>query len=513
MPGRNNTIISADKCSKAARVIQGKDGVIILSLVVLAFSLRVLVFLITDNGMLGEPWVRIRLALEWLQRGGFVSDVTGPVHIWVLGGIIRLWNDPLAAARGLNIILGSFFIIPFYALLRLIFGRRVALWSALLAAILPAHIKYSVISTGEALYVLLICCCFYFFFAFYKDIASGNIHRLVLSALCLNLAGGVRFEGWGFIPLLAFVLALKRVKYALIFLALCLISPVYWIKECHAHTGSFFPFITTASEVHREYLKIFHHTLYGRMASWIAVIFDNLSLFVGSLGFIGISYSLVKRKSPELALIFIYVSLLFIISALAGGFYPDQQYAFLPSLLLLPYAVLAAARTARFISGRIRAASVVVLFVLILSVFIHKMFVQLPGMRLNSGTKSVAEYLRKNASASDVIILDRDYSFGFGLPVLSGLKLNQFLWAPLKFENGLRRLDSEALEGMINRYKPRFITVFLDKSGYLQSGESGKLLDYFKLDPLRDSQEIGGKTFRAVLGVIDYKVYEISYRK
>ncbi len=495
------------------RFFTNRERFPVLIIFLFAFFLRLGILFITENGRLGEPWVRILLAQEWMKEGGFVSNVTAPLHIWLLGAGLSLWNNPLILPRIINLLFGAFFIFPFYYLLRSLFNNNIAILSSLVVCLYPLHIKFSVLSTAEVPFAFFIFCSLYFFTVFLMS-PSRNMIPLIISAILLNLAGGFRFEGWFFIPILSLFLIREKKKYMLLFFSLSMVFPIYWITQHYIHTHRLFPFMEDAVLVTKEHFLAFGLTnFYDRLFSWIKILCKTLTPYVTISGFAGlIYYCLVLRKYIFLGMVFLAFFSLFTLSTVNMTFYAFPRYSILLALLLVPYSILCLHGLFRFINKKLRFIFLFFFVLLLINSFLRGIMEELPEMRVNPETKQVALWLKEHVSTSDSILLDWDYSFGFSIPVISGLGYRRCVWAPLKFRGEIRGLDEGGLFTILKENRPRYMVVFFTEEGYLSSGEAGKLREFFQLDIKRETEERFGYRLKPVFKSPNYIIYEL-FRK
>lgn len=159
-----------------------------------------LAFLPIANNNGTDAWARLLIAESWTQHPNQIpSPVWLPLHFWLLG--IAYWvGHSEFSARLLTAILGALTILPYYGLLRRVFGSRVALWSGALFATFGFHIAYSLATSSEGPTIFFLVLGFYGWARFRLD--EGALW-LIPAAIGFIAASLCRYEVWVFIALVA----------------------------------------------------------------------------------------------------------------------------------------------------------------------------------------------------------------------------------------------------------------------------------------------------------------------
>ncbi|MBI3943541.1 MAG: glycosyltransferase family 39 protein [Chloroflexi bacterium] len=117
-----------------------------------------------------------------------------PFHLYMLGIALRFWWDLLWVPRILTIILGSISIVLMYQLTRELFDRAgIALLSAILLALNPAHFWLSAAPLAEMPHATLVLAAMLTFVRYLKG--RSKLYLFSTAAL-LAAASGFRFESW-----------------------------------------------------------------------------------------------------------------------------------------------------------------------------------------------------------------------------------------------------------------------------------------------------------------------------
>src|SRR5207248_7949887 len=109
----------------------------------------------------GDAPVRIELAERWaraphLWRGFLETYQYGPLHLTLIGALVRLLGDRVAAARTLSLVCGLLGVALIWALARRIRSEDAAFWAGLGLALSPLHIQASTTGASEAPFLALL---------------------------------------------------------------------------------------------------------------------------------------------------------------------------------------------------------------------------------------------------------------------------------------------------------------------------------------------------------------------
>jgi hypothetical protein len=172
-----------------------------------ALLVRVTFLFITPNNGV-DAWARYLDARSWLANPAALPEATArgawlPLHFWLLGGALWLWNSEWSA-RTLTMLLGALTILPFWGAMRRAFGDRVAFASSLAFAFFGFHVGYSVSTSSEVPTIFLVALSLYGWVRFYSQ---PRWSWALVAGLSLDAASLCRFEAWLIAPVLtAFLL-------------------------------------------------------------------------------------------------------------------------------------------------------------------------------------------------------------------------------------------------------------------------------------------------------------------
>ncbi|MGE5218532.1 MAG: ArnT family glycosyltransferase [Chloroflexota bacterium] len=152
----------------------------------------------------------LRSAQDFLSgdvKSGLAS-VYPPGYPLLIAAVYPLIRDWELTGQFLSFVFGVLLLLPLYGLLRKVFGERVALIAALLAAISPYLVRYSVHVRTESLYLFLSTAAIYLFL---RAIEERRLTRFFLGGLVAGYAFVVRPEAIGFVALIPLMLLARWV--------------------------------------------------------------------------------------------------------------------------------------------------------------------------------------------------------------------------------------------------------------------------------------------------------------
>lgn len=177
-----------------------------------------------------DAWRRLMI----LHR--FVADPSWPPgydYAWPPGYTLLLapfaWLslDPRFLSL-VNALLGAAAIAPLFLLTRELFGKQHARLAAALLAVFPLYAEYTVQLMSEGPYLLLLLAALWLFFRYWR---TENQCEGFAAALLLGLAGMIRVECFGLIPVFAAAAALGRRRGWWWVTLVAALPPTFWIAN------------------------------------------------------------------------------------------------------------------------------------------------------------------------------------------------------------------------------------------------------------------------------------------
>ena len=237
-----------------------------------------------------------------------------PVYLVLFGSGLEVVRNMLWTPRFLVAGLGACAIVALYCLsLELFKSKTVALLSSLLLAVSPAAIWLSSTALTEMPYSLLIISFLTFFLAYWRSTRRGY---LIVSALLLSLACGLRLEGWIITGLFCILLSgkigldlyqrklrsLDLLWYGAAIL-IAVIFPVLWIVGNAVHFGDPLTFFNG--------IKQYKSLWYGQDRSYLNYLKTFFTLDPGVTLFAGFAFVFCLLRSPKSSSVRIYTALAF----------------------------------------------------------------------------------------------------------------------------------------------------------------------------------------------------------
>jgi hypothetical protein len=420
----------------------------------------------------GDAPVRVELAERWaraphLWRGFSEAYQYGPLHLTLLGAVLRIWPDRFVAPRALSLVCGMACIALLWKITRDLFGAGAALFAACALSLSTLHIQASASSASEAVFLALFLGAVERLLAARGTSGTGDAGAgmgaraqgvrdagagrgaLFASALLLGAAGLVRYDGWLYVPLFCGLLLLdwRRGERALAdvagYGASAALPALLWL----AQNARFGDALAPLHYIDRDHLALARAALgwYGQvgyrlfcLAFWPGAILLVSSPAVGALALFGAVRALALRtRGWELAALAFVPALYFTFrGAVLTDFRPLMRFGMVAAALALPFAYGAvgsirasfgapAARIALFASGLLMLATPAALAALsygrngAAAEWARPLS---PIASVPPGIAQAARFLRARVGANEVVLLDGVWNY---------------LDIPLAFESGL----------------------------------------------------------------------------
>ena len=304
-----------------------------------------LAFLPIANNNGTDAWARYLIARSWLEHPTQLpSDVWLPLHFWLLGVALSVWNSEYSA-RLFTVLFGAATILPYWGALRRIFDSRVAWWSAILFALFGFHVAYSVTTSSEAPTLFFLALGFYAWVRFYLEDTWG---WLVVGGIAFSAASLCRVEPWLYLPVLAAALLVsssRGVAYPTSKSWLRLVGftlaaapgAVGWIAYSLLKWGEPFAVASRSSWL-SLHLNV-HQPLLDRLVAVPGAILVTLSPVVAILALIGIC----RNRHQDQSLVVVTALLVAVLGGINGLLAVKQnstmaRYTLMYSWLLIPFA-------------------------------------------------------------------------------------------------------------------------------------------------------------------------------
>jgi len=381
----------------------------------------------------GDAPVRIELAERWaadphLWHGYLESYQYGPLHLTLIGALVRLLGDRIFAARLLSLACGLAGVWLLYRIAGRERGPGAGFWAALGLALSPLHIQASATGASEAVFLALLL----------GALLLALEDRLPGSALLLGAAGLVRYDGWMYVPLFGALLFWRRRRFvtALGFCALAAAPALFWMWVNARWAGH--P-LAPIHHIDRDHAELARMALDSSGPFWTrfgALVYWPLAACVvatPALGFLGLwgSARAVRRREQGwelVALAWIPAAYFTFRAAVMADFYPMARFTMVAAALSLVFAhdaLALLARPARAVAAALALATPLVLAALCwnrtggLAEWARPLA---PIGSLPPGIVEAADWLRANAAGDELVLVDEStYYLDIPLVLASGL--------------------------------------------------------------------------------------------
>jgi len=488
-------------------VISGQTILIIL-FILFAFAIRLGLLLVSDDfhGVSNGRVIQAKLILENdLSRGEWYSPVHPPVHLLLLMGGLKVFNNPLVVPRLISLIFGTLFLLPFYYCVKFFFDKQVALFSMLAVALYSEHVVYSVIATSETSFHFFL---FLSLSLLLVSLRKKNMKYLLISAFCLGVASLCRYEGLLFIPIFAFAFR-QDLKKGAQFAAAALIAPAIWMFINFIYSMDPLQFINTnnitvplqfgwirAQGVQMGFIE--------KLLFWPLSLIETLGAFVFILGIAGVLYCLYKRKKMPLALVFCFLFFVFILRTVQEYLYLQPRYGITLGLFIIPYSVYFFNKSIKIIEKHsIKIPSMITLLLIASMIPSLGQRILAAPLYVPLFAKKTAAYMHENIKEGDNIILDHcgDEKYREPIKVLSGINPKHFVLRPyLVPKDGQWLAEGEMFFKVLKEAK-------IDILIYSPKGD---LQDILGLEKKGKQTIIHGFKFSLIYSIAPYFVYSVE---
>jgi hypothetical protein len=493
----------------------------LFSLFLLALVLRLFfVYFGQNNG--GDAWGRYQLSQKWLAHPGHLpSTVWLPLHFWLLGSALWVWNSEWSA-RILTAILGALTVLPYWGIVRRLFDEEVAFYSTLLLSLFAFHIGYSATTSAEVPLLFFLTLGIYGWVRF----REGSGWWLLLCGPAFSFASLIKFEAWPFNFVLGGLLLDFSQRWSSLgsnrrawgqaakFVLASSAGALGWMFFSLLKWNHLFAFVSESLRIGRGLPPVLRSDLIYRIFSQPGALAITLSPLVAGLIAAGLLGEVVRRRWLQLALAvpaLVVGSVWFYLSITGNA--TMARYTLSYSWLLIPYAV----EGLRWLSlkwdwlANRRTFSGLLAFSLFWQVGVvagahygsgviaDKLSSVSPTLPLTLDLRGVTGWLKANVSRGNTVIVDDRNCEGSAIIRYSGIVASQAFLVPCRPDG---ELDSNELGSFIRNRGPSVLV-------YSPIGELPKL---WRLDA-ETHVEFGGVQMRLRLlwKSNNYRVYHIEY--
>ncbi|MBU1044837.1 MAG: glycosyltransferase family 39 protein [Candidatus Omnitrophica bacterium] len=296
----------------------------------------------------------------------WIIPAHGPIHLYLIAFVCKLFNDPIFAPRLISLFAGVGFIVVYYNFIKNAFDQKIALLSSFMIAFFPLHIVHSVLSTAEASFLFLLCCGLFFMEQY---LTNQKDRYLIYSAIFISMASMCRFEGGLFILFVSLFL-IKQYKKIFMFIGIASILPLLWMFFNYQYSGSFLLFLSASdSIVHTEfeYLRSLGEniTFFRKLFYWpsqLLAYFGWPIFLIGLFGLMKIGY----KKNKRILFLFLMIIIFFMFKTLKEELAMQPRYGLSLAILFIPFFSLAFVEILRKVNSKRRAVVLLILIIYVL---------------------------------------------------------------------------------------------------------------------------------------------------
>jgi hypothetical protein len=331
----------------------GFSARIFLIAMVLGLLLRLIAVIWGGLSPGGDGMGRLANAVAWAERPRWqgLSGIWRPLHWYVLGELIRLWDQPVIWAKLVNFScgIGSLIILRKAALA--VFGPLVASLSALLLAIYWTHIWLTSSYWVEIPYLLLIFLAVRYAI---KAVSMIDLMAAFVSGLFLTVAILLRHEATLILGLFLvwFAISTRNRKLILLFALMPVCVAAWAVFEPTLNGGSFLDYIAASKGIKANENQLQGFTLRDCLYQWVIMPVSVPSLFVVIPGFYGLWKARRMAYRDLFAWMFVAQVVFYFCMTLTSAWRPQLRYILLYFVNLFPYAAWTWSQLMRRFSAR-----------------------------------------------------------------------------------------------------------------------------------------------------------------
>lgn len=511
------------------------DRYIVGILFIIALIIRLAIFFNTGEHN-ADGMHRKILTINWLKDPYFIiGGLWPPLHFYLMAFATWLLKGDFIATKLISLISGTLVVFPYYYLVKLLFDKKIAVASTLILAFLGLHIQYSTLSMSEVPFIFFLVTSLYFFFRF-KKVTENRYANLIMSAIFINLASMIRYEGWLFVPLLAILILVTDIKnikrnlslgdsrdiliHFIIFLIIALIFPIFWmIGNYNIYGDPFYGqswsdnYIKTNMVINQD--SQYHNPpLIKRLVAWPGVIYHKLNI-ISIFAILGLIISLYKKRYLEFLTIFIILMLIFTYKIVNFTMTSQARQMIMPIVFLIPYfmvgldSIIRQKNLSKYVNGNIIVSGILIFFAItsLYTVVEDKQYVT-PNYVLD-----VSNWLKDNLKQNETVLLDEYNWWGLHILYLSGLNttftedyLTTFEYTTDQIKivsGGGKKIDEFNIVSYLENYRPTYII-------YSPNGKLGNLLNFSsncKYEKYNDY------SFECIYSTKNYNIYKLIIGK
>jgi hypothetical protein len=396
---------------KSLNHIERRQVVVFLLCLVMALAIfvRVLSLYNSDNfhGIAaGKVFSAQKLIKHPFQLDSWIIPAHGPIHIYMVALVLKLFGNPLFAPRLISLFMSIAFMTVYYNFVKNLFDEKTALLSSFLVALFPLHIIHSVISTAEMTFLFFLFLGLFYIEKYFKN---QELSDLVKSALFISISSMCRFEGGLFI-LLTGIFLLKQPKRMFLFYGIAAVLPVIWMICNYIYGGNFLFFLAASDSIVNTEFEYLRHigrkvTFLTKLFYWPLQIVDYFGWPIAVTGFLGVIFWGRSYNKRVLSL-FLIILAFFVFKTVKEELAMQPRYGLSIAVLFLPFFAIAFFKLINKIRPEKKQiiTGLLVLYILIRSTYFTAVLLPHTPFWL----KQAGAFLHKNLGQDEVVFVDAD---------------------------------------------------------------------------------------------------------
>lgn len=309
--------------------------------ILLGIGLRLVAGVWGDIGVYVDGASRIAMAMRWAEHPTWqgLSGVWPPAHLYALGLLIRLWNQPVVLAKLIGFGCGVATLFAFRNAVRHRFGPTVASLGALILAAYWTHIWLTSSYWAEVPYLLFVLLAVNYA---EKTRVTRQSKYALFSGVFLALAILLRNEGLFLVGIfgLWYLLEVRKLKITLAFVVIPGVLSAWYFIEPALHGGSYFDYLTFVSKFKEINNLLANISRKEALYQWVLMLVAAPTLVVVLPGLWGLWENRRRALTDLFAWMFVAQVGLYFFLTLTSAWRPQLRYLMIQFVNLFPYAAL-----------------------------------------------------------------------------------------------------------------------------------------------------------------------------
>jgi 4-amino-4-deoxy-L-arabinose transferase-like glycosyltransferase len=234
------------------------------SLIVLKTIFQIVVIKSGLRWLSADDYCRTVISYDWLQHPKVYGGVWLALHFWINGLFMWIFHNLTAAPLLANTLFSILTLVYLYLLTSKVFNKTIAYITCLVFAVFPFQVWLSSSGMPESIFFFFVTAACYYFLLWYEALqknAGSRTGYLIISAVLMNFADLLRYEGWLFGITLIFLtglLSYKKFRFNKRFFInvslslVSLVSALWWLYQNYIDYKDAFFFIEETTRIFKD---------------------------------------------------------------------------------------------------------------------------------------------------------------------------------------------------------------------------------------------------------------------